>query len=269
MEYLGYIAAVLIGVLLGLVGAGGSILTIPVLVYLIGIPPVNATSYSLFIVGISALIGGLRYMRSNLICMRTAAVFGLPSVLSIFLTRKYLLHRIPEHLVQIGNAVITKDAALMILLAGLMIVAAWSMIRKPVSVRVDQNRHNEQYRYFLIFQQGILVGALVGMVGAGGGFLIVPALVMLAKLPMKKAIGTSLAIIALNSSVGFLSDFGCHQFNWNFLLLFSTFAISGIIIGSYLNRFVSGAKLKPGFGWFILVMGVYIIGKELFWNRIV
>ncbi|MFL5764601.1 MAG: sulfite exporter TauE/SafE family protein [Bacteroidia bacterium] len=266
MEYLGYIAAVLIGVLLGLIGAGGSILTIPVLVYLIGIPPVNATSYSLFIVGISAFIGGLRYMRNNLICIRTVLVFGLPSVLGIFLTRKYLLHRIPEHIAQFGSVEITKDAALMILLAGLMIAAAWSMIRKPSSLRVDQNRQNEQYRYFLILQQGIIVGALVGLVGAGGGFLIIPALVMLAKLPMKKAIGTSLVIIALNSSVGFLSDFGAHQFNWNFLLLFSAFAISGIIVGTYLNRFVSGAKLKPGFGWFILLMGIYIIGKELFWT---
>src|ERR1043165_1691331 len=125
MEYLGYIAAVLIGVLLGLIGAGGSILTIPVLVYLIGISPINATSYSLFIVGISAFIGGLRYMRNNMICMRTVLTFGLPSVLSIFITRKYLLHRIPHHLGQIGPVEITKDAALMVLLAILMIIAAW------------------------------------------------------------------------------------------------------------------------------------------------
>jgi hypothetical protein len=264
MEYLGYIAAVLIGILLGLIGAGGSILTIPVLVYLIGIPPVNATSYSLFIVGVSAFIGGMRYMRNNMICLRTVMVFGFPSVFSIFITRKFLLHRIPDHLAQFGTMELTKDMALMILLAILMIVAAWSMIRKPASVRIDQNRHNEEYRYFLIFQQGIVVGLLVGLVGAGGGFLIIPALVMLAKLPMKKAIGTSLAIIALNSSIGFLSDFGVHHFDWGFLLLFSGLAITGIIIGSYLSRFISGAKLKPGFGWFILVMGIYIIGKELF-----
>jgi uncharacterized membrane protein YfcA len=266
MVYLGYIAAVLIGILLGLIGAGGSILTIPVLVYLIGISPVNATSYSLFIVGISAFIGGLRYLKNNLICLRTALVFGLPSVISIFFTRKYLLHAIPDHLFYAGQVEITKDAALMILLATLMVVASYTMIKKPSSVRVDSHKHNEQYRYFLIFQQGIIIGALVGLVGAGGGFLIIPALVMLAKLPMKKAIGTSLAIIALNSSIGFLSDFGVHQFDWNFLFIFSGFAISGIIIGSYLSKYISGVKLKPAFGWFILLMGVYIISKELFLN---
>jgi uncharacterized membrane protein YfcA len=264
MIYLGYIAAVLIGIMLGLVGAGGSILTIPVLVYLIGISPVDATSYSLFIVGISAFIGGLRYLKNNLICLRTTLVFGFPSVISIFFTRKYLLHAIPTHLFNIGQLEITKDIALMILLSVLMVVASYSMIKTPSYLLKDTHEHNQQYRYFLIFQQGIIVGILVGLVGAGGGFIIIPALVMLAKLPMKKAVGTSLAIIALNSSVGFLSDFGVHQFDWNFLFIFSGFAICGIIIGSYLSNFVSGAKLKPAFGWFILFMGVYIISKELF-----
>lgn len=265
MVYLGYFAAILIGVLLGLIGAGGSILTIPVLVYLIGIEPVHATSYSLFIVGVSALIGGLRYMKNNLICLRTMLVFGIPSVISIFFTRKYLLHAIPNHLFNIGSVEINKDGALMMLLAILMIIASYTMIRKPSSVRMDLHKHNnEQYRYFLIFQQGVIVGLLVGLVGAGGGFLIIPALVVLAKLPMKKAVGTSLAIIALNSSIGFLSDFGTHEFDWRFIGIFSGFAVFGIVLGSYLTKYVSGSKLKPGFGWFILVMGIYIIGKELF-----
>jgi hypothetical protein len=264
MVILGYIAAVLIGISLGLIGAGGSILTIPVLVYLLGISAVNATSYSLFIVGVSAFIGVLRYVRGGLVCFRTVLVFGLPSIVSIFLTRKFLLHAIPNQLFSMGSISVSKDELLMVLLAVLMIVASYTMIRKSPSIKIDQEKNNEQYRYFLILQQGIVVGALVGLVGAGGGFLIIPALVVLAKLPMKKAIGTSLAIIALNSTIGFLSDFGVHQFDWSFILIFTSFAISGIIIGSYLTKFISSVKLKPAFGWFVLAMGVYIISKELF-----
>lgn len=268
MEYLGFFAAILIGILLGLIGAGGSILTIPVLVYLIGISAVDATSYSLFIVAVSAFIGVLRYVKNKLVCFRTVLVFGIPSIISIFFTRKFLLHAIPSHLFNIGQIEITKDAALMILLAILMIVASFTMIRKVPSIKIDSEKNNEQYRYFLIFQQGIVVGALVGLVGAGGGFLIIPALVVLAKLPMKKAVGTSLAIIALNSTIGFLSDFGMHHFNWVFILIFSGFAITGIIIGSYFSKFVSSVKLKPAFGWFILVMGIYIISMELFFSAV-
>jgi len=266
MEYLGYIAAIFIGISLGLIGAGGSILTIPVLVYLIGISAVNATSYSLFIVGVSAFIGVLRYVKNGWVCFQTVLVFGIPSVISIFLTRKFLLHAIPDQFGHIGSFVISKNALLMILLAVLMIVAAWSMLRKTPSIRVDREKANQEYRYFLIFQQGVVIGALVGLVGAGGGFLIIPALVVLAKLPMKKAIGTSLAIVALNSTIGFLSDFGVHQFDWRFIFIFTGFAITGIIIGSYLSKYVSSVKLKPAFGWFVLVMGLYIITKELFFS---
>jgi uncharacterized membrane protein YfcA len=262
MEYLGYVAAILIGISLGLIGAGGSILTIPVLVYLIGISPVNATSYSLFIVGISAFTGVLRYLRHGLVSVRTVVIFGLPSVFGVFIARKFLLHAIPDHLFYIGGLEVTKDAFLMMLLAVLMIIASWSMIRKTPSIRVDINV-DRYYHNFLVFQQGIVVGLLVGLVGAGGGFLIIPALVMLARLPMKKAIGTSLAIIALNSTIGFISDFGVHHFDWRFLFIFSSFAVTGIIIGSYLSRYVSGIKLKPAFGWFVLVMGIYIIAQEV------
>jgi uncharacterized membrane protein YfcA len=264
MEYLGYFAAVLIGISLGLIGAGGSILTIPVLVYLIGISAVNATSYSLFIVAVSAMIGVISYIINGLVCFRTVLVFGIPSVISVFLTRKYLLHAIPDHILTIGGFEITKDALLMILLAVLMLAASFSMLKKNTVIKVDRERSNQEYHYFLILQQGILVGSLVGLVGAGGGFLIIPALVILAKLPMKKAIGTSLAIITLNSTVGFLSDFRSHQFDWAFIFKFSAFAVTGIIIGTYLAKHVSSAKLKPAFGWFVLVMGIYIISKELF-----
>jgi uncharacterized membrane protein YfcA len=263
MEILGYAAAVVIGISLGLIGAGGSILTIPVLVYLMGIAPVNATSYSLFIVAISAFTGVLGYLRHGLVSLPTVLLFGLPSVLGVFISRKYLLHAIPEDLFDIGSLHVTRNGFLMMLLAVLMVIASYSMIRKMPSIRVNAHA-DRHYHNFLIFQQGIVVGVVVGLVGAGGGFLIIPALIMLARLPMKKAIGTSLAIVALNSTIGFLSDFGVHQFDWRFLLVFSGFAISGIVAGSYISKFVSGTQLKPAFGWFILAMGVIIFGQELF-----
>ncbi|MEO6901980.1 MAG: sulfite exporter TauE/SafE family protein [Bacteroidia bacterium] len=264
MEYLGYMAAVLIGIVLGLIGAGGSILTIPVLVYLMKIKPIEATSYSLFIVATSALIGVISYFKNKLICFKTVISFGIPSVISIFLTRRYLLHLIPSELYTIGEITITKDMVLMILLAVLMLLSSYSMIKKKAIILEDNS--NAPYNYYSIFRQGIIIGILVGLVGAGGGFLIIPALVLLAKLPIKKAIGTSLAIITINSFIGFLSDFSQHKFDWPFLLVFSGLAVLGILLGSYLAKFISGAKLKPTFGWFVLIVGVYIISKELFFN---
>lgn len=261
MEYIGYMAAVLIGIVLGVIGAGGSILTIPVLVYLMKITPIDATSYSLFIVATSAFIGAISYFKNKLICFKTVIAFGIPSVISIFLTRRYLLHIIPNKLFTIGETVFTKGMILMILLAVLMLLSSYSMIKKK-AVILDDNL-NAPYNYYSIMQQGVIIGILVGLVGAGGGFLIIPALVMLAKLPIKKAIGTSLAIIVINSFIGFLSDFSQHEFDWQFLLLFSGLAILGILLGTYLSKFISGAKLKPTFGWFVLIVGIYIISKEL------
>ena len=260
MEYIGYIAAIFIGVSLGLVGAGGSILTIPVLVYLIGIAPIDATSYSLFIVGVSAFVGSIRYFKENLIASKTLIAFGIPSIITIFFTRKYILHAIPDQLFTIGSMAVSKDVALMILLSILMILASYSMIKKPSTLKVEEN----QFRTFLIFTQGVFVGFIVGLIGAAGGFLIIPALVLLAKLPMKKAVGTALVIIMLNSWVGFFSDFKHHELDWKFLLLFSGLSVIGTFIGGYISKFISGSKLKPIFGWFVLVIGSFIIIKELF-----
>jgi uncharacterized membrane protein YfcA len=262
MEYIGYMAAVVIGIVLGVIGAGGSILTIPVLVYLMKVKPIDATSYSLFIVATSAFIGVISYFKNKLICFRTVIAFGIPSVISIFLTRRYLLHLIPNELFTIAETTFTKDMILMILLAILMLLSSYSMIRKKVVTLEDHP--NAPYNYYSILRQGITIGMLVGLVGAGGGFLIIPALVMLAKLPIKKAIGTSLAIIVINSFIGFLSDFSQHEFDWQFLSLFSGLAVLGILLGTYLSKFISGAKLKPTFGWFVLIVGIYIISKELF-----
>jgi uncharacterized protein len=260
LEILGYISAVLIGLSLGLIGSGGSILTVPILVYLFSVSPVTATSYSLFVVGLTALIGAAAYMRKDLVSYKTALVFAIPSFTAVFLTRKYLLPAIPEEIFSIGEFVYSKDLLIMLLFAVLMVLASVSMIKKNKKFEEAQA---QKFNYPMIMIEGFVVGILTGLVGAGGGFLIIPALVVLAKLPMKLAVGTSLLIIAAKSLIGFTGDLGEIDIEWLFLFKFSLFAVAGIFLGSYLSQFISGAKLKPAFGWFVLVMGIYIIGREI------
>ncbi|MDP5120758.1 MAG: sulfite exporter TauE/SafE family protein [Spirosomaceae bacterium] len=259
-EIIAYGFAVLIGVSLGLIGGGGSILTLPVLVYLLGINPVLSTAYSLFVVGSTALVGSVSYMKKGLVSYKTAIIFAIPSLTAVFLTRKYLIPLVPDELFTIGGFLVTKNIAIMIFFALVMLIASYSMIRDK---REETNENQEPvYNIPLIIVEGILVGVLTGIVGAGGGFLIIPALVLLAKLPMKMAVGTSLLIIAAKSLIGFLGDVANQPIEWLFLLQFTGLSIVGIFIGTYLSKFIPGAKLKKGFGWFVLLMGVYIIGKE-------
>lgn len=260
-QILGYFGALLIGIVLGLIGGGGSILTVPILVYLLYINPVTATAYSLFVVGISALVGAVRNMQKGLVDFRTAIVFAIPAFIAVYATRKYLVPAIPQELFKIGNFLVTKDIAIMLFFAIVMLVASISMIK---SKRDDEDSSESvSYNYPLIIIEGLVVGVLTGIVGAGGGFLIIPALVLLAKLPMKKAVATSLLIIAIKSLIGFLGDVENLEIDWNFLLLFTSIAVIGIFLGIYLSKFIEGKKLKKGFGWFVLIMGIYIIIKEL------
>lgn len=260
MEIIGYIGAILIGLSLGLIGGGGSILTLPILVYLFKLDPVLSTAYSLFIVGLTSLVGSISHMRMGNIDFRTAVVFGSPSILSVFLTRLYLVPAIPDHLFTLWGFEITKPLGLLLLFAIIMLMASYSMIRKTKS---DLSRSKKGYKYHLIFLEGIIVGILTGLVGAGGGFMIIPALVLFAGLEMKKAVGTSLIIIATKALIGFTGDLqGSMEIDWNFLLIFSAIAVLGIILGSLLSKRISNEKLKPAFGWFVLVMGIYIIIRE-------
>lgn len=260
IDILGYGSAILIGLTLGLIGGGGSILTVPILVYIFGLLPVPATAYSLFVVGATALVGSAAYMKKDLVEYKTAAVFAFPAFLAVFATRKFIIPAIPEQIFSIGDFELTKNLAIMLLFAVLMLASSISMIRKR---KIKASEGQIEFNYPMIFVEGIVVGILTGLVGAGGGFLIIPALVLLAKLPMKMAVGTSLLIIAAKSLLGFIGDIGEVPIDWSFLLIFSSFTIGGIFFGSYLSKFVSNEKLKPAFGWFVLVMGVYIIGKEL------
>ena len=261
MELLGYIAAIIIGISLGLIGGGGSILTVPVLVYLFKIDAVLATTYSLFIVGLTSAIGSYSYFKKQLVNIKTAIVFGIPSIVAVFLTRAFIVPAIPSNIGTIGNLLVTKSILLMILFAALMIAASYSMIKKQTKA-IETKSEKPQFNYPMILLEGAIVGVLTGLVGAGGGFLIIPALVVLSKLPMKEAIGTSLVIIAAKSLIGFFGEGGDVTIDWKFISILSTFAIIGIIIGTQLSKKIDGNKLKPAFGWFVLVMGIYIIIKE-------
>ncbi|MBX3239116.1 MAG: sulfite exporter TauE/SafE family protein [Chitinophagaceae bacterium] len=261
MDIAGYFASVLIGITLGLIGGGGSILTVPVLVYLFSIDTVLATGYSLFVVGTTSVVGSVSYFKKGLVNIKTAVVFGVPSIAAVFLTRAYIVPAIPPEIFTIGTLVVTRNMMLMLLFAVLMIVSSWSMIRKGKDP-VEEAPAQQQFNYPFILLEGIVVGVLTGLVGAGGGFLIIPALVVLSKLPMKEAIGTSLVIIAAKSLIGFLGEGRETPVNWTFLSIVTVFAIVGIFIGSALSHKINGEKLKPAFGWFVLAMGIYIIIKE-------
>lgn len=256
-EIIGYISSALIGISLGLIGGGGSILTVPVLVYLFHLSPATATSYSLFVVGSTSMVGAIGYYRRNLVHLRTALLFGSASVVTVFAVRMFIIPAIPTEITTVGNFTITFPLLTMVLFALLMLLASFSMIRSKAITKT------EQHSKLLLLIYGVGIGLVTGFLGAGGGFLLIPALLLLLGLEMKMAVGTSLLIITMNSLSGFLGDIRQHQIDWNFLLPVTAIAIVGVFLGGLIGKHIDGMHLKKGFGWFVLLMAVYILVKEL------
>lgn len=264
IEIFGYISALIIGVSLGLIGGGGSILAVPVLAYLFSIEEKAATAYSLFIVGSSALVGGIKQHFKGYVDWRTAMVFGIPAIVGVMAIRKFVIPVLPDVIFIIEDFEFTRRMAMFGLFAVLMFPVAFSMLKVTKEMKLETPKE-VKYNYPLILVEGLLVGAITGSIGAGGGFLIIPALIILANVEMKVAVGTSLIIIAAKSLMGFfLGDALIMDIDWQFLIIFTLLSFVGIFIGSYLSNFINGEKLKKGFGYFILVMALFIFYMEFF-----
>jgi uncharacterized membrane protein YfcA len=257
---LGLLGAFVMGSVLSLLGAGGSILTMPVLVYLFSIPAVEATSYSLLIVGLTALLGSIGYFRQGTIDIKTAIIFGIPSILGVLLARYYLLPSIPNEF-KLG-VFITKDFVIMFVFSVLMILAALMMMKK--NQKKSHTQDIPKNKFFLVVLEGLVVGGVTGFVGAGGGFLIIPALVLLAGLEMKIAVGTSLIIIALKSIIGFGGDLiGGFQTDWILVFYIMSATLVGVLVGNFLSQKFTGEQLKKYFGIMVLVIGFYIVTEQI------
>jgi uncharacterized membrane protein YfcA len=262
ISIVGYFCAIIIGLVLGLIGGGGSILTVPVFVYLFQINPVLATAYSLFLVGITSLVGTLRNLSQKTVDVKTAIIFSIPAFIAVYATRAFLIPALPETLFKINSFEISKNVFIMLVFAIIMLLSSISMIRSKNKKETKEDAAVRNRTLWIVLE-GTVVGFITGLVGAGGGFLIIPALVLLAKLPMKRAVATSLLIIAVKSLIGFLGDVQNLTIDWGFLFLFSTLSIGGIFIGQFLSTRIKGENLKQLFGWFVLIMGSFILYKEL------
>jgi hypothetical protein len=246
---IGYLLAVLVGLSLGLLGGGGSILTVPILVYAINMPTKLAIALSLAVVGVTSLVGVISHLKNKNVDFKIALIFGPFAMLGTFAGAKI-------------SQFISGQTQL-ILFAVIMIIAAFFMFKgRKGGQNEDSSKARNTKDYFLLALQGVFVGVITGLVGVGGGFLIVPALVLLARSPMKKAVGTSLLLIALNSLTGFIGYLEQTEVPWMFLLKFSSFSVVGIFIGSYLVRFVNQNTLRKGFAIFLVFMGVFILYKN-------
>lgn len=271
MTLLGLALSVLIGVSLGLLGGGGSILTVPLLHYVFGLSAPLATSASLAVVGVTAAGGALAFAKRKEVAFREGFLFAVPSFLSVTLVRRFVIPRLPAEGTLFG-VTLQRDATLLVAFALVMLAAGLAMLRKKKALPAGEHATGGMAEggktasggFARIAAQGVLVGLLTGFLGAGGGFLIVPALVLLVGLDMKRAVGTSLLIIALNSLTGFAADLAAGTpVPWRVVATVLAAALVGMVVGTRAAKHVPSERLKPAFGLFILVMAAFILAKEL------
>ncbi len=244
---LAYSLATLIGLSLGLLGGGGSILTVPILVYALNMNPKLSIALSLAIVGATSLIGVFGHYKNQNIDFKIALIFGPVAMIGTFVGAK-----LSQYL---------SGSTQLILFSVIMIIASYFMFKgRDESI----SKKDKTINIPLIVGEGIIVGIITGLVGVGGGFLIVPALVLLTGLSMKKAVGTSLLVISLKSFAGFAGYITIMEIPWDFLVKFTAFSGTGILIGSYLVKFVPQKTLKKAFAIFLVIMGFFIIYKNTY-----
>lgn len=258
-EIAAFFCSLVIGLVMGLIGSGGSILSVPIFVYLFSMDTLQATTYSLFVVGATSFVGTIPYLKKKLVDINHVLYFGVASVIAVVSVRALILPHLPEILYDNGSFVVKKDTFILVLFSILMFLSALKMIKNKTIVRRPNARNSKE----LLIIQGIGIGVLTGLIGAGGGFLIIPALVLILGLDMKSAIGTSLCIITINSIVGFSSSVRHVDIDWNVLMIFTAISIIGILLGHQINKRVKPTSLKPIFGWFIILIAVFIVIKEL------
>ncbi len=261
LELAGYLMVFIIGVVMGMIGAGGSILTSSVLIYVFSINPVLSASYTLLNVGIISLVGVVQYFRKDQVDIRTGLMFALPALLVVFIMRRLIMPSIPTCICQFGSFGLTKELMVMVVFALVMILVSWSMILQPVPK--GNTRSNNRSGLAMILPGG-LAGIITGFTGAGGGFVIVPALIFFTGLDIKKAVGTSLFIISINTASGFIGDYSSGvQYDWSFLLKLISVTVAGMLFSSLLANRISNTKLRRVFGITILAIGCWIVIKEL------
>jgi uncharacterized membrane protein YfcA len=259
MELLGYVAMMCVGLILGLLGSGGSMLAIPVLIYIFSMDIESASSYSLFLVGVTSLTGAALRQKEQLLSLRAGLLFGLPSILTTFMTRKWLLPVLPESFASWGTFQLMKEDALVITLA-LMMIGSSVMMWRSVSTTAP----GEKFNHLRLILAGLVVGMLGGLVGVGGGFLILPALIFFAGIPIRTAVGTTLLIIACNSLLGFCGDILNHAVNWYFLLTITGLSVGGLLFGEWVHQRLSAPfRGHTALAWVMMLTGVSMIVKQL------